>query len=141
MFSVQQAQSQALRSARKFQTANGVYLAAKETFSLAELRLMDDKAASLSPAWQEMLNLAVLRVRLGFFISLQVVLAFILIFKYSYLLYYMIQRPEASNKLLTVVRKIIVMIGVQIIIKKTKKVKEVVHFLFIDFNNPYFQHH
>lgn len=89
MFSVQQAQSQALRSARKFQTANGVYLAAKETFSLAELRLMDDKAASLSPAWQEMLNLAVLRVRLGFFISLQVVLAFILIFKYSYLLYYM----------------------------------------------------
>ncbi|CAG5136082.1 unnamed protein product, partial [Candidula unifasciata] len=57
-----EAQNQALRSARKFQTSNGIYLAAKETFSLAELRLMDDKAASLSPAWQEMLNLAVLRI-------------------------------------------------------------------------------
>ncbi|GFS15341.1 SH3 domain-binding protein 5-like protein [Elysia marginata] len=57
-----EAQSEALRSARKFQSANGVYLAAKETISLAELRLMDDKAASLSAAWQEMLNHALMRV-------------------------------------------------------------------------------
>ncbi|XP_059172775.1 SH3 domain-binding protein 5-like [Physella acuta] len=57
-----QAQCEALRSARKFQSANSVYLAAKETISLAELRLMDDKTVSLSKAWQEMLNHAVLRV-------------------------------------------------------------------------------
>ncbi|RUS79404.1 hypothetical protein EGW08_012817 [Elysia chlorotica] len=57
-----EAQSEALRSARKFQSANGIYLAAKETISLAELRLMDDKAASLSSAWQEMLNHALMRV-------------------------------------------------------------------------------
>ncbi|CAL1545364.1 unnamed protein product, partial [Lymnaea stagnalis] len=57
-----QAQSEAVRSARKFQSANSIYMAAKETISLAELRLMDDKTVSLSKAWQEMLNHAVLRV-------------------------------------------------------------------------------
>ncbi|KAK0048559.1 SH3 domain-binding protein 5-like isoform X1 [Biomphalaria pfeifferi] len=57
-----QAQSEAVRSARKFQSANSVYLAAKETISLAELRLLDDKTVSLSKAWQEMLNHAVIRV-------------------------------------------------------------------------------
>ncbi|XP_005106123.2 SH3 domain-binding protein 5 [Aplysia californica] len=56
------AQQEALQSARKFQAANGVYLAAKETISLAELRLMDDRAVSLSAAWQEMLNHALVRV-------------------------------------------------------------------------------
>ncbi|KAH9520366.1 hypothetical protein Btru_060600 [Bulinus truncatus] len=56
------AQSEAVLSARKFQSANSIYLAAKETISLAELRLMDDKTVSLSKAWQEMLNHAVIRV-------------------------------------------------------------------------------
>lgn len=59
-----EAQSEAVRAARQYQTANGVYKAAKETIALAELRLMDDdsQSASLSAAWQEMLNHATVRV-------------------------------------------------------------------------------
>nr|KAG5714353.1 hypothetical protein BaRGS_018570 [Batillaria attramentaria] len=59
-----EAQSEAVRAARQYQTANGVYRAAKETIALAELRLMDDdsQSASLSSAWQEMLNHATVRV-------------------------------------------------------------------------------
>ncbi|XP_046565336.1 SH3 domain-binding protein 5-like isoform X1 [Haliotis rubra] len=58
-----EAQSEALRAARQFQTANGIYRAAKETIALAEQKLMDDQsAAMLSSAWQEMLNHATIRV-------------------------------------------------------------------------------
>ncbi|XP_041367649.1 SH3 domain-binding protein 5-like [Gigantopelta aegis] len=61
------AQSEVLRSARQFQTAIGVYRAAKETIALAELKLIDSQgnqssAAMLSTAWQEMLNHAYIRV-------------------------------------------------------------------------------
>ncbi|XP_046340845.2 SH3 domain-binding protein 5-like isoform X1 [Haliotis rufescens] len=58
-----EAQSEALRAARQYQTANGIYRAAKETIALAEQKLMDDQsAAMLSSAWQEMLNHATIRV-------------------------------------------------------------------------------
>lgn len=54
-----------MRAARQYQTANGIYRAAKETIALAELRLIDhdSQSAQLSSAWQEMLNHATVRVR------------------------------------------------------------------------------
>ena len=51
----------------KFQQANGIYKAAKETVTLAEERLFagDDRGKiSLDSAWQEMLNHATTRVNL-----------------------------------------------------------------------------
>ena len=60
-----QAQGEALKAARQFQTANGVYKAAKETVALAESRLTEDvntAAAQLTSAWQEMLNHAITKV-------------------------------------------------------------------------------
>jgi len=60
------AQGEALKAARQFQTANGVYKAAKETVALAESRLTEDvntAAAQLTSAWQEMLNHAITKCR------------------------------------------------------------------------------
>lgn len=62
-----QAQAELLKAARQFQSAVGVYKAAKETVALAEERLCaecKDAAAQLSSAWQEMLNHALSKVRL-----------------------------------------------------------------------------
>lgn len=59
------AQSEALKAARQYQTAVGVYKAAKETVALAESRLTENtssSAAQLTSAWQEMLNHAIEKV-------------------------------------------------------------------------------
>ncbi|KAL5006980.1 hypothetical protein ScPMuIL_015786 [Solemya velum] len=58
-------QGEALKAARQFQTASGIYRAAKETIALAEEKLLqtaDHTSAHLSSAWQEMLNHATVRV-------------------------------------------------------------------------------
>ena len=58
-------QVEAQRSATKFQRANGIYKAAKETVTLAEERLFagDDRGKiSFDSAWQEMLNHATAKV-------------------------------------------------------------------------------
>ncbi|KAK3588155.1 hypothetical protein CHS0354_012219 [Potamilus streckersoni] len=62
------AQGEALKAARQYQTATGIYNAAKETVTLAEVRLMEkmdncsSTTAQLSSAWQEMLNHTIQRV-------------------------------------------------------------------------------
>lgn len=59
------AQGEALKAARQFQSATGVYKAAKETVALAECRLIeetDTPTAQLSSAWQEMLSHAISKV-------------------------------------------------------------------------------
>jgi SH3-domain binding protein 5 len=65
-----QAQVEAQRSASKFQQANGIYKAAKETVTLAEQRLFagnEQGKIAFDSAWQEMLNHATAKV--GFFVS------------------------------------------------------------------------
>lgn len=55
----QKAQVEAQRSASKFQQANGIYKAAKETVTLAEQRLFagnEQGKIAFDSAWQEMLN-------------------------------------------------------------------------------------
>lgn len=59
------AQGEALKAARQYQTATGVYKAAKETVALAECRLIeetDTPTAHLDSAWQEMLSHAISKV-------------------------------------------------------------------------------
>ena len=56
---------EALKAARLFQSATGVYNAAKETVALAECSLIeetDTPTAHLSSAWQEMLSHAITKV-------------------------------------------------------------------------------
>jgi len=60
-----QAQGELLKAARQYQSAVGVYKAAKETVALAENKLCaecTESAATLSSAWQEMLNHALSKV-------------------------------------------------------------------------------
>ena len=58
-----QAQNEAIRAARQFQTANGNYRAAKEMITLAEQGVDNSSSTcSLSTAWQETLNHATVRV-------------------------------------------------------------------------------
>ncbi|KAH3795998.1 SH3 domain-binding protein 5-like [Dreissena polymorpha] len=59
------AQSEALKAARQFQTAMGIYKAAKETVALAERRLCEEEyqgTTQLTSAWQETLNHAVSKI-------------------------------------------------------------------------------
>lgn len=61
-----QAQVEAQKSAAKFQHANGLYRAAKETVALAEESLLrsDDRGKIvLDTAWQDMLNHATAKVK------------------------------------------------------------------------------
>ncbi|XP_033761452.1 SH3 domain-binding protein 5-like [Pecten maximus] len=55
-------QSESLKSARQYQSAIGIYRAAKETVALAEERLLQGGEVQLTSAWQEMLNHATIRV-------------------------------------------------------------------------------
>ena len=60
-----QAQIEAQKSASKFQHANGLYRAAKETVALAEESLLssdDGGKIVLDTAWQDMLNHATAKV-------------------------------------------------------------------------------
>jgi len=60
-----QAQLEAQKSAAKFQHANGLYRAAKETVALAEESLLnsdDGGRILLDTAWQDMLNHATAKV-------------------------------------------------------------------------------
>jgi len=60
-----QAQFEAQKSAAKFQHANGLYRAAKETVALAEESLLnsdDGGKIVLDAAWQDMLNHATAKV-------------------------------------------------------------------------------
>ena len=59
-----QAQNEAIRAARQYQTANGNYRAAKEMITLAEQGFVDGESStrSLSTAWQETLNHATVKV-------------------------------------------------------------------------------
>ena len=52
-----------MKAARQYQSAIGIYRAAKETVALAEHRLVEGGEVQLSSAWQEMLNHATTRVR------------------------------------------------------------------------------
>ena len=52
-----------MKAARQYQSAIGIYRAAKETVALAEDRLVKGGEVQLSSAWQEMLNHATTRVR------------------------------------------------------------------------------
>lgn len=56
------AQGESLKAARQYQSAIGVYRAAKETVALAEERLIQKGETQLSSAWQEMLNHGTIRV-------------------------------------------------------------------------------
>lgn len=56
------AQGESLKAARQYQSAIGVYRAAKETVALAEERLIQKGEIQLSSAWQEMLNHGTIRV-------------------------------------------------------------------------------
>ncbi|VDI12388.1 Hypothetical predicted protein [Mytilus galloprovincialis] len=55
-------QGESLKAARQYQSAIGIYRAAKETVALAEDKLVKGRECQLSSAWQEMLNLATERV-------------------------------------------------------------------------------
>lgn len=55
-------QGESLKAARQYQSAIGIYRAAKETVALAEHRLVEGGEVQLSSAWQEMLNHATTRV-------------------------------------------------------------------------------
>ncbi|XP_071152624.1 SH3 domain-binding protein 5-like [Mytilus edulis] len=57
-----QVQGESLKAARQYQSAIGIYRAAKETVALAEDKLVKGRECQLSSAWQEMLNLATERV-------------------------------------------------------------------------------
>ncbi|XP_052093725.1 SH3 domain-binding protein 5-like [Mytilus californianus] len=57
-----QAQGESLKAARQYQSAIGIYRAAKETVALAEDKLVKGGECQLSSAWQEMLNHATERV-------------------------------------------------------------------------------
>ncbi|XP_064648064.1 SH3 domain-binding protein 5-like isoform X2 [Lineus longissimus] len=57
-----EAQLKTQKAARQFQRANSLYDAAKETITLAEQRLMQEKGRPFDSAWQEMLNHATMKV-------------------------------------------------------------------------------
>lgn len=59
-----QAQFEAQKATIKFQRANSIYKAAKETVTLAEIQVVteDGAAVSFNSAWQEMLNHATMKV-------------------------------------------------------------------------------
>jgi exonuclease VII small subunit len=53
------------KAARQFQRANSLYEAAKETITLAEQRLLQEKDRTFDSAWQEMLNHATMKVQVA----------------------------------------------------------------------------
>ena len=58
---------EAQRAVQQYQRANGMYLAAKETVSLAEerMQIIEDNTHQLEPAWQDMLNHATIKVQVN----------------------------------------------------------------------------